>query len=130
MQPPNTTESEGHAVLNALFRGLIDYNPETSEPQFTGVAASIESPDEGLTWEIALNEGWTFHDGTPVTAQSFVDSWNYSAYGPNATQVRGSSPRSPATQTFSAGLSRSLTRRPVRMSTSPIARASPPQRKR
>ncbi len=66
-------------MLSALFRGLIDYNPETSEPQFTGVAASIESPDEGLTWEIALNEGWTFHDGTPVTAQSFVDSWNYSA---------------------------------------------------
>ena len=89
LQPPNTNESEGNAVLSALFRGLIDYNPETSEPQLTGVAASIESPDEGLTWEIALNEGWTFHDGTPVTAQSFVDSWNYSAYGPNAAQVSG-----------------------------------------
>lgn len=89
LQPPNTNESEGNAVLSALFRGLIDYNPETSEPQFTGIAESITSPDEGLTWEIVLNDGWTFHDGTPVTAQSFVDSWNYSAYGPNAAQVSG-----------------------------------------
>ena len=89
LQPPNTNESEGNAVLSALFRGLIDYNPETSEPQFTGVAESITSPDEGLTWEIVLKDGWTFHDGTPVTAQSFVDSWNYSAYGPNAAQVSG-----------------------------------------
>ena len=89
LQPPNTNESEGNAVLSALFRGLIDYNPETSEPEFTGVAESITSPDEGLTWEVVLHDGWTFHDGTPVTAQSFVDSWNYSAYGPNAAQVSG-----------------------------------------
>jgi oligopeptide transport system substrate-binding protein len=89
LQPPNTNESEGNAVLSSLFRGLIDYNPETSEPEFTGVAESITSPDEGLTWEVVLHDGWTFHDGTPVTAQSFVDSWNYSAYGPNAAQVSG-----------------------------------------
>jgi ABC-type transport system substrate-binding protein len=89
LMPPNTNESEGNAVLSALFRGLIDYNPETSEPEFTGVAESITSADEGLTWDIVLKDGWTFHDGTPVTAQSFVDSWNYSAYGPNAAQVSG-----------------------------------------
>jgi ABC-type transport system substrate-binding protein len=86
LQPGNSAESEGGAVLNALFRGLIDYDPVTSEPTMNGVAASIETPDEGLTWEIVLNDGWTFHDGTPVTAQSFVDAWNWTAYGPNATQ--------------------------------------------
>ena len=89
LQPPNTNESEGSAVLKALFQGLIDYNPETSEPEFTGVAESITSADNGLTWDIVLHDGWTFHDGTPVTAQSFADSWNYSAYGPNAAQVSG-----------------------------------------
>jgi ABC-type transport system substrate-binding protein len=89
LDPVNTNESEGNAVLSALFRGLIDYNPETSEPEFTGVAESITSPDEGLTWEIVLKDGWTFHDGTPVTAASFVDSWNYRAFGPNASQVSG-----------------------------------------
>src|SRR5688500_3892766 len=30
LQPPNTNESEGNAVLSSLFRGLIDYDPETS----------------------------------------------------------------------------------------------------
>jgi oligopeptide transport system substrate-binding protein len=89
LQPPNTNESEGNAVLSSLFRGLIDYDPVTAEPVFNGVAESIESPDNGLTWEIVLKDGWTFHDGTPVTAQTFVDSWNYSAYGPNAAQVSG-----------------------------------------
>jgi ABC-type transport system substrate-binding protein len=89
LDPVNTNESEGSAVLRALFEGLINYDPVTSEPVFSGVAESIVSPDQGLTWEIVLNDGWTFHDGTPVTAQSFVDSWNYRAYGPNASQVSG-----------------------------------------
>ena len=84
----NSNESEGNAVLDALYTGLIDYDPETSEPR-NAVASSIESPDEGKTWNITLNEGWTFHDGTPVTANSFVDAWNYAAYGPNAQQTSG-----------------------------------------
>ena len=50
---------------------------------YTGVADSITSADS-TTWTVALKDGWTFHDGTPVTAQSFVDAWNYTAYSPNA----------------------------------------------
>lgn len=84
----NTNESEGIAVLRALYTGLITYDPETSEPT-DGVAESIESPDEGKTWNITLDEGWTFHDGTPVTANSFVDAWNYGANGANAQQNSG-----------------------------------------
>jgi oligopeptide transport system substrate-binding protein len=42
----NSNESEGNAVLDALYTGLIDYDPETSEPR-NAVASSIESPDEG-----------------------------------------------------------------------------------
>lgn len=84
----NTNESEGIAVLNALYTGLITYDPETSEPG-PGVASNIESPDEGQTWNITLEDGWTFHDGTPVTAESFVNAWNYGAYGPNAMQNSG-----------------------------------------
>jgi ABC-type oligopeptide transport system substrate-binding subunit len=33
-----------------------------------------------------LKDGWTFHNGEPVTAQSFVDAWNFTAYGPNGQQ--------------------------------------------
>ncbi|MBA2558573.1 MAG: ABC transporter substrate-binding protein, partial [Propionibacteriales bacterium] len=36
-------------------------------------------------WTVKLNDGWTFHNGEPVDAESFVRAWNYAAYGPNAT---------------------------------------------
>ncbi|MET2010935.1 peptide ABC transporter substrate-binding protein [Microbacterium aurantiacum] len=51
-------------------------------------AESIESED-AVTWTITLRDGWTFQDGTPVTAQSYVDSWNAVAYGPNAFENSG-----------------------------------------
>lgn len=51
-------------------------------------AQSIESPD-ATTWTVKLRDGWTFQDGTPVTAQSYVDSWNAVAYGPNAFENSG-----------------------------------------
>jgi ABC-type transport system substrate-binding protein len=63
--------------------GLIQYNVETSEAEFTGVAESIESQDQ-TTWTIKLKDGWKFHDGTPVTADSFINAWNYAANSKNA----------------------------------------------
>ncbi|MGY1742458.1 MULTISPECIES: peptide ABC transporter substrate-binding protein [unclassified Blastococcus] len=82
--PGNTAESEGNQVLDSLFTGLVKYNQD-AEPEFTGVAESIESSDS-TTWTVTLKDGWTFHDGSPVNAQSFVDAWNYNAYSPNAQQ--------------------------------------------
>ncbi|HZB19807.1 MAG TPA: ABC transporter substrate-binding protein [Blastococcus sp.] len=80
--PGNTTESEGDQVVNSLWTGLVTYSPE-GEVTFDGVAESIESEDN-TTWTVTLKDGWTFHDGSPVNAQSFVDAWNYTAYSPNA----------------------------------------------
>ena len=80
--PGNTTESEGAQVIQALWTGLIEYN-EDGQVEYTGVAEEITSEDN-TTWTITLKDGWTFHDGSPVTAQSFVDAWNYTAYSPNA----------------------------------------------
>lgn len=79
--PVNTNETCGGDVLDQLFSKLVRYDPETAEPS-NEIAESIESEDN-VTWTITLNDGWTFHDGTPITAQSFVDAWNYGAYGPN-----------------------------------------------
>jgi peptide/nickel transport system substrate-binding protein/oligopeptide transport system substrate-binding protein len=47
------------------------------------VADSIQSTDN-VNWTVQLKSGWTFHDGSPVTAQSFADSWNATALGANA----------------------------------------------
>jgi ABC-type transport system substrate-binding protein len=90
LSPSQTNESEGSAVLKALFAGLYDYDPVTTEPIYeNGVAESITSADVGKTWDVTLKDGWTFHDGTPVNADSFINAWNYNAYGPNASQVSG-----------------------------------------
>ena len=81
--PGNTTEAEGTQVLKALFTPLVGYNLESSALEYTGVAESIESSDN-TTWTVKLKPGWTFHDGTRVTARSFVDAWNYTADVGNA----------------------------------------------
>jgi ABC-type transport system substrate-binding protein len=51
-------------------------------------AESVESSD-ATTWTITIRSGWTFHDGTPVTAKNYVDAWNAVAYGPNAWENNG-----------------------------------------
>jgi oligopeptide transport system substrate-binding protein len=80
--PGNTTESEGDQVVNSLWTGLVTY-AEDGAVTYDGVAESITS-DDNTTWTVTLKDGWTFHDGSPVNAQSFVDAWNYTAYSPNA----------------------------------------------
>jgi oligopeptide transport system substrate-binding protein len=80
--PGNTTEDQGNQVVSSLWTGLVQYD-EKGEVVYTGVADSITS-DDATTWTVKLKKGWTFHDGTPVDAKSFVDAWNYTAYSPNA----------------------------------------------
>jgi ABC-type transport system substrate-binding protein len=80
--PGSTVEEYGTQVLEALFTGLVEYGQD-GEVSYTGVAESVES-DDNVTWTVTLQDGWTFHDGTPVTAASFVDAWNWTAYSPNA----------------------------------------------
>jgi ABC-type transport system substrate-binding protein len=80
--PGNTTESEGAKVISALWTGLVGY-AEDGAVEYTGVAESIESEDN-QNWTITLKDGWTFHDGTPVNAESFVKAWNYTANPQNA----------------------------------------------
>lgn len=80
--PGNTTEDQGNQVVSSLWTGLVQYD-ESGEVVYTGVADSIESEDN-TTWTVKLKDGWTFHDGTPVTAESFVKAWNYTALSTNA----------------------------------------------
>jgi len=79
-------ESECSQVISTIFAGLLSVDPKTSEQVFMGVAESIESED-GKVWTVKLKDGWTFHNGEPVDAESYLRAWNYSAYGPNATQT-------------------------------------------
>ena len=85
--PGTTTESEGDQVINSLFTGLVKFTEE-GEVDYSGVAESIESEDN-QNWTITLKDGWTFHDGTPVNAESFVKAWNYTANPQNAQDGSG-----------------------------------------
>ncbi|WP_018802478.1 peptide ABC transporter substrate-binding protein [Salinispora arenicola] len=69
-------------VIRQLYRGLIKYNAQTGGAEHD-LAESIASDDHKL-WTITINGGYTFDNGEPVDAESFIRSWNYAAYGPNA----------------------------------------------
>ncbi|HSK58647.1 MAG TPA: ABC transporter substrate-binding protein [Actinomycetospora sp.] len=84
--PGNTTEQNGGDVIGALFAGLVRYDVDTAQPVLEA-AQAIDTTDN-QTFTIRLEPGWTFHDGTPVTARNYVDAWNWTAYGPNAAQAQ------------------------------------------
>lgn len=81
--PGNTTETEGGKVIGAVWTPLVTFDERSRTVTYDGAAESVSSPDN-LLWTIRLKPGWTFHDGTPVTAQSYVRAWNYTALSTNA----------------------------------------------
>ncbi|MEU9334175.1 ABC transporter substrate-binding protein [Streptomyces sp. NPDC048290] len=77
LEPANTNEVQGGKVLDMIFRGLKRYDPDTGEAKDM-LAQSIETTDS-QNYTITVKDGWTFSNGEPVTAASFVDAWNYGA---------------------------------------------------
>ncbi|OBF51868.1 ABC transporter substrate-binding protein [Mycobacterium sp. 852002-53434_SCH5985345] len=86
-EPPNpliptaTNDSLGGRILDRLFAGLVSYDA-AGKPS-PEVAQSVETTDN-INYRIILKPGWKFTDGSPVTAHSFVDAWNYGALSTNA----------------------------------------------
>ncbi|WP_068184631.1 ABC transporter substrate-binding protein [Mycobacterium sp. UM_CSW] len=79
--PTGTTDSLGGRILDRLFAGLVSYDA-AGKPS-PEVAQSIETTDN-INYRILLKPDWKFTDGSPVTAHSFVDAWNYGALSTNA----------------------------------------------
>lgn len=79
--PSNTNENQGGRVVDRLYAGLRRYDAKGEV--FDEMAESITSPDK-KNYTIKIKPDWTFTDGTPVTAKSFVDAWNYGALSTNA----------------------------------------------
>lgn len=79
--PTGTNDSLGGRILDRLFAGLVSY--DAAGKPTPEVARSIETTDN-VSYRITLKPGWKFTDGSPVTAHSFVDSWNYGALSTNA----------------------------------------------
>lgn len=79
--PSNTTEVGGGKIVTSIFEGLVSYNAKGGT--VNEVAKSIKSSDQ-TNWDITLNSGWKFTDGTPVTAESFTKAWDWAAKFSNA----------------------------------------------
>jgi oligopeptide transport system substrate-binding protein len=78
--PTSTNDSNGGRIVDRLFAGLVSYDGAgRPSPE---VAESIETVDN-VNYRITLKPGWKFTDGSPVTAHSFVDAWNYGALSIN-----------------------------------------------
>ncbi|MEA5365600.1 ABC transporter substrate-binding protein [Amycolatopsis sp., V23-08] len=70
--PADLADQAGRLVTGALWTPLADYDAATGKVT-PRAAESIESTDR-VHWTVKLRPA-TFHDGTPVTAQSYVDTW-------------------------------------------------------
>ncbi len=79
--PSNTNETGGGRIVDLLFAGLVSYMSDGSVKN--EVAESIETSDN-QNFTVKIKDGWTFSDGTPVTADSFIKAWNYGALLSNA----------------------------------------------
>ena len=78
--PTSTNDSNGGRIIDRLFAGLVSYDA-AGQPS-DEVAQSIETTDN-VNYRVVLKPGWKFTDGSPLTAHSFVDAWNYGALSTN-----------------------------------------------
>ncbi|MFI0722362.1 ABC transporter substrate-binding protein [Streptomyces sp. NPDC021224] len=82
LEPADTNEVQGGKVLDMIFRGLKIYNPKTAKAE-NMIADSITSSD-AQNFDIKLKSGWTFSNGEPVNADSFINAWNFDTQLKNA----------------------------------------------
>lgn len=74
--PTNTNEVGGGKIIDSIFAGLIYYDADGAP--INDVAESIET-DDAQHYTIKIKPDQKFTNGEPVTANSFVDAWNYGA---------------------------------------------------
>jgi peptide/nickel transport system substrate-binding protein len=80
LEPPHLDPTAGAAaaidevVYANVFEGLTRFAPDGSI--LPALAASWEVAPDGLSWAFTLREGVTFHDGTPLTAEDVVFSFD------------------------------------------------------
>ncbi len=76
--PGDVADTYTERIAALLFRGLVRYDAKGKA--INEIAESIESEDN-RTFTVALKPGWVFSNGEPITATSFVDTWNATARG-------------------------------------------------
>ncbi|MBI4237690.1 MAG: peptide ABC transporter substrate-binding protein [Deltaproteobacteria bacterium] len=62
-------------VVRALFEGLLEYDPKDSGKHVPGVAETYDLSPDGLVYTFHLRSTAKWSDGSPLTAQDFLYSW-------------------------------------------------------
>jgi oligopeptide transport system substrate-binding protein len=78
--PANTNEVGGGRIMDLIFEGLVSYDAQGNV--VNELAESIETEDS-QTYTITIKPDQTFTNGEPVTADSFVNAWNFGAAAAN-----------------------------------------------
>ncbi|MDO4927615.1 MAG: ABC transporter substrate-binding protein [Corynebacterium sp.] len=71
--PADTNENGGGRVVTMLYGTLVYYDADGEV--HNEHAESIELEGE-KTYRVTLKDGLKFSDGSPITAQNYVDTWN------------------------------------------------------
>lgn len=71
--PGDVRDPTGRMIAGAVWTGLVAYDP-VSGAAVDAAAESIDSDDRRV-WTIRIKPGGRFHDGSPVTADSFAGAW-------------------------------------------------------
>ncbi|WES66289.1 ABC transporter substrate-binding protein [Microbacter sp. GSS18] len=79
--PTNTNETGGAKILTSIFAGLIYYDVDGNPVNDMAEDITVDDPQH-LT--VTLKQGQTFTDGEEVTADNFINAWNYGALLSNA----------------------------------------------
>lgn len=74
VDPAQVTGQPEGRIVEALFEGLCNWDPQSLEPR-PGVATRWEVSDDKLTYRFELRPDARWSDGEPVTADDFV--WSY-----------------------------------------------------
>jgi len=69
-------DTSSGTLINLIFQGMVGANPSTTEPMGV-VAKSWEVSPDGVTYTFTLNDGVTFHDGQPLTANDVKFTYDF-----------------------------------------------------
>lgn len=72
--PIHATAPDDLLLVDALYDGLTDWDEELRATP--AVASGWHREDGGRTWTFDIASSAEFSDGTPVTAEHFVQTWN------------------------------------------------------
>lgn len=89
LTPSNCYDLYCANILQGVTTGLYEFETDGTSMKTVGTPLlnSVSTADGGKTYTIEINSGSTFTNGEAVTAQTFVDTWNFTANGGNGQQL-------------------------------------------